>query len=386
MNKGKIAYLSKIQLTDTDFSYLHEAQQLVDMTCYMEVSPRFLNGPAISLKKIYNKTGIFKAIDIYPEFEKYRGFIDLEKFYVVNTSGKLWQLKSIITNIFLLFVLIRQHYKAIHVAWPLNVYELPLYVFCKRMILTVHDPFPHTAHDTPIVRLRRKIAFRLIRKKIILNLSQRQKFLNFYGFKSSDVIDSRLSNCPFLRVIDDRDSNAPHGDYIIAFGRICEYKGFDYLLPAMVKVHEKHPQCKLIIAGKGDFHFDITKYKALDYIDFRNRFIPDEEMVGLIKNALFMVCPYTDATQSGVVMSSYAFYRPVIASNVGGLPEMVVNGRHGLIIKERDVDAIVEAIDNLLSNREKIDAFSRNIQADYTTGELSWRSIATKLVAEYDKL
>ena len=77
------------------------------------------------------------------------------------------------------------------------------------------------------------------------------------------------------------------------------------------------------MAGGGKFHFDVSEYEALDYIGIRNRFIPDDEMVALIKNCAFMVCPYTDATQSGVIMSAFAFNKPVIATDVGGLPEMV---------------------------------------------------------------
>ena len=116
------------------------------------------------------------------------------------------------------------------------------------------------------------------------------------------------------------------------------YKGLDYLLPAMQHVHQQCPDCKLIVAGGGTFHFDITPYHTLSYIDVRNRFIPDSELVALIQHAAFMVCPYTDATQSGVIMSAYAFEKPVIATNVGGLPEMVSHQHYGLIIKERDID------------------------------------------------
>ena len=99
-----------------------------------------------------------------------------------------------------------------------------------------------------------------------------------------------------------------------------------------------------------------------------------------------MVCPYTDATQSGVIMSSYAFYRPVVATNVGGLPEMVIDGKYGFIVQEKNVDALADAIIKLLDNRALLDTFSKNIEEDYTTGERSWRETAKKLVEEYAKL
>ena len=383
----RIAYLGNIPLTDTDFSYLNEAQKMADVTYYVEVSPRYMNGPALSFKHMYPKSGLFKARDIYKDFEKYEGFIDLNKVYVVNATGRLWALKSFWLHFLLLIKMISCRYNVIHIAWPLNFYQFALYFLRKKMVLTVHDPFPHSFSDSLIFRIRRSVAFFLTRNFVILNQKQKDDFIKYYHLEGKNVIDSQLSNCTFLQSIDNvTEQNDNQSEYILAFGRICRYKGFDYLLPAMKKVHEKHPECKLVIAGKGDFHFDISEFASLDYIDLRNRFIPDEEMVSLMKNALFMVCPYTDATQSGVIMSSYAFYRPVVATNVGGLPEMVIDGKYGIIVQEKKVDALADAIIKLLDNRALLDTFSKNIEEDYTSGERSWHETAKKLVDEYTKL
>lgn len=383
----RIAYLGHIQLTDTDFSYLHEAQNMADIDYYMEISPLYMNGPALSIGKLYPQSGIFKAREVYKEFEKYDCFLNLDKLYVINTTGKLWILKSFWLHFILLFRLLSDKINVIHIAWPLNVYQFILYLLKKRMVLTVHDPFPHSYSETRLFNFRRSVAFSYTKNFVILNKTQKEKFIQYYHLENKNVIESQLSNCIFLQSFDREYVQRNRcSEYILAFGRICRYKGFDYLLPAMKKVHEKHPECKLVIAGKGDFHFDISEYASLDYIDLRNRFIPDEEMVSLVKNALFMVCPYTDATQSGVIMSSYAFYRPVVATNVGGLPEMVIDGKYGFIVQEKNVDALADAIIKLLDNRALLDTFSKNIEEDYTTGERSWRETAKKLVGEYDKL
>ena len=383
----KIVYFGHIQLSDADFSYLHEAQKLVDMDYYMETTPIYMNGPALSINKLYPKSGIFKAKDVYEEFKKYEGFIDLDKCYVINTTGRFWVLKSFWFHFILLFRLLYDKINVLHIAWPLNVYQFILYFLRKRMVLTVHDPFPHSYSETFIFNLRRKVGFALTSNFVILNKNQKTDFIKYYHLEKKNVIESQLSNYTlFQMLVNDSKKCNENEEYILAFGRICRYKGFDYLLPAMKKVHEKHPECKLVIAGKGDFHFDISEYASLDYIDLRNRFIPDEEMVSLVKNALFMVCPYTDATQSGVIMSSYAFYRPVVATNVGGLPEMVIDGKYGFIVQEKNVDALADAIIKLLDNRALLDTFSKNIEEDYTSGERSWHETAKKLVGEYDKL
>ena len=382
----KIAYLGKIQLSDVDLSYLHEAQQLSDITYILEVCPRFLKGPAFNIGKIYPKSGVFKATDAYPEFQKYASFIDINKFYVVNTCGRLWQLKSFWTHFLLVLFLISKKFDIIHLVWPPNIYEFIIYVLRNKMVLTVHDPFPHSGLDTFIVRLRRKVAFGIIPLFIILNKTQRKDFLNFYHLDESKVINSRLSCYTYLRTINTSRNVNINGRYILFAGKISPYKGLDYLLPAMKIINKACPDCRLIIAGGGNYHFDINHYQALDYLDIRNRFIPDYELVTLIKHCAFMVCPYTDATQSGVIMSAFAFYKPIIATNVGGLPEMVRHQRYGMIIKEKDIDALAKSITLLWEHQNMVNDYSKNIKQDYDTGELSWKRIAEEICQVYSNI
>lgn len=380
----KIAYLGKIQLSDADLSYLNAAQKLSDITYIMEVTPRFMKGPAYNIGKIYPHSGVFKATEAYPEFEKYSRIIDVDKFYVVNTCGKFWQLKAFWTNFLLLLFLIRNKFDVIHLTWPANVYEFIIYMLKRKIILTVHDPFPHTGLDTRIVRLRRKMAFRCVPHFIILNKAQREKFLSFYHLPSSAVIDSRLSCYTYLNMVEQDMTTVPEQKYILFAGKISKYKGVEYLLEAMKKVHDTFPDIKLVVAGGGKYHFDISEYAALPYIDIRNRFIPDEELVALMNKTQFMVCPYTDATQSGVIMSSFTFGTPVIATRVGGLPEMLGNGKYGMLVKEKDTDALYQGICSLLSDEEQLADYRKEIAKDYTSdGYLSWKTIAEELRESY---
>lgn len=380
----KIAYIGKIQLSDADLSYLNSAQKLSDITYIMEVTPRFMKGPAYNIGKIYPHSGVFKATEAYPEFEKYSRIIDVDKFYVVNTCGKFWQLKAFWTNFLLLLFLIRNKFDVIHLTWPANVYEFIIYMLKRKIILTVHDPFPHTGLDTRIVRLRRKVAFRCVPHFIILNKAQREKFLSFYHLPSSAVIDSRLSCYTYLNMVEQDMTTVPEQKYILFAGKISKYKGVEYLLEAMKKVHDTFPDIKLVVAGGGKYHFDISEYAALPYIDIRNRFIPDEELVALMNKTQFMVCPYTDATQSGVIMSSFTFGTPVIATRVGGLPEMLGNGKYGMLVKEKDTDALYLGICSLLSDEEQLADYRKEIAKDYTSdGYLSWKPIAEELRESY---
>lgn len=65
---------------------------------------------------------------------------------------------------------------------------------------------------------------------------------------------------------------------------------------------------------------------------------------------------------------------------------MVIDDRYGLIVNEKDVKALVLAINKLLEDRTLLENFSKNIQEDYTIGARSWHEIAKALVGEYNKM
>lgn len=106
-------------------------------------------------------------------------------------------------------------------------------------------------------------------------------------------------------------------------------------------------------------------------------------MVGNYNNA---VCAYgwVDATQSAVIMTSYSLCKPVVATNVGGLGEMVEEGKTGLLVPPKDADALANAITSLLRNDTALDEMARNIQNDYFVGDKSWKVIAEKYVEFYE--
>ncbi|MBC7872516.1 MAG: glycosyltransferase [Ferruginibacter sp.] len=126
---------------------------------------------------------------------------------------------------------------------------------------------------------------------------------------------------------------------ILFFGFIRKYKGLDLLLEAMSILKNNQPrdlQLKLLIAG--EFYEDEKQYKELidklgirDQLILRTGFIPGSEVKYYLCAADAVIQPYRNATQSGVTPLAYHFEKPMIVTNVGGLPALVPDGKAGLV-------------------------------------------------------
>ena len=382
----KVAYISPPYFSDVDISFINEMKERVDVDYYIPVYSKMLCGAAINIEKQYPKSGIFKA-SIYAELVKYKGFIDLDRTYVMNKTGrKSYSLQNLLVEIAFIIKLIRKKYDIIHITETPYYYEFLLYFLRKKIVLTVHDPVPHSCFKAKLMLFYRRVAFKFLNCFIVLNKAQRDEFVEANDLQGKNVFDSRLSTYNYLSVLNHSSNSARKGKYILYFGQIQSHKGLDYLFPAMEIVHNHYPDIDLVAAGKGDYYFEIAKYKDCGYFDIQNRFIPDGELACLIKNALFVVCPYIDATQSGVIMSAYAFNKPVLATNVGGLPEMVEHNKSGIIVPPKDTGALASGILSLLHDEGKLSEMESYIKEKYEVGVNSWKSISRDMAKIYQNI
>ncbi|GAB4091737.1 glycosyltransferase family protein [Flaviaesturariibacter terrae] len=135
---------------------------------------------------------------------------------------------------------------------------------------------------------------------------------------------------------------------ILFFGFIRHYKGLDLLLSAMAEAPLKDSGIKLLVAG--EFYEDEKEYQALidnnglrDRVLLHTRFMADAEIRYYICSADFIVQPYRSATQSGVTPLAYYFERPMVVTNVGGLPDLVPDHRCGIVCEPEPL-SIAEAV------------------------------------------
>lgn len=148
---------------------------------------------------------------------------------------------------------------------------------------------------------------------------------------------------------------------ILFFGRIWPYKGLEYLIRAEPLITAQVPDAKIVIAGQGE---DFSRYRQLmvhpERFIVHNEYISDGQRAELFQQASVVTLPYIEASQSGVIPVAYTFARPVVVTTVGGLPEMVEEGRTGFCVPPRDEKALADAIVRLLKDQALAQQFGSN--------------------------
>lgn len=164
------------------------------------------------------------------------------------------------------------------------------------------------------------------------------------------------------------------GDRIILFfGFIRDYKGLDLLLEAMAYPAIKELDVKLLVAG--EFYTDskpyydlVRKYNLKENVIMTGDFVPDIDVAKHFSACDLVVQPYKHATQSGVTQIAYHFEKPMITTNVGGLAEIVPDGKVGYVV-EPSADRIAFSVERFF-REEKVDEFAANIS--FEKSKYSW--------------
>ena len=165
------------------------------------------------------------------------------------------------------------------------------------------------------------------------------------------------------------------------FGRIEQYKGLDVLAKAFERLVKKYGNLvSLSIVGNGSFSNYSGLYNGIKNTSIVNKWIPDNEVYQYFMNDLLVcVCPYVDATQSGVILVSYAFETPVIATKTGGMDEQVLDNKTGYLIEPKSIDELFLAMERFVNKPSIIFDMRKNIM-DYLDS-ISWSKSAQMLLS-----
>ena len=391
----KVAYISNLPFADADFPLVREMQrQGVDVYFFIYVSVYSHRATLVDIPEVYRKQGIFPAT-VYEEFKAYEGYMDMSKVFVVNS---LYQSDFHPANIRTMLSLVSKIKKlgvdAVNITWPPRRNKMLLYLLRKKLVFTLHDPFPHSAKNNREFEFCRKLAFRWIPKIILLNDAQTEKFCEVYKFPRNRLFHARLGKYDCINYLSEKSSSTQENlaglpeslrgqKYILFFGLIAPYKGVEFLLQAFGKLQQKHTDIKLLVAGSGKLYFDESLYRGNANVVLVNRYVPLAQLADLLKNALFTVCPYKDATQSGVVQTAFSMGTPIVATDVGNFAKAIENGKSGVIVPPCDADALAEAMSDLVEHPEKLESFRKYIAGEWLKRN-GWEEVVTQYLNCYE--
>ena len=295
---------------------------------------------------------------IGPHFGKSNGSIKLLRFHNPRLRQPLRQVR----NIRRLISQIHEfnpdviHYQGTHLWFDLALPWLRRYP----LVFTIHDIRPHPgdrlSQKTPqwIENLARRQADELIvHTQYTRNLLLRE--WPRAAERTHVIPHIQIGEAPPLPKAQE-DENL-----VLFFGRIWEYKGLEFLIRAEPLIAAKVPNARFLIAGEGE---DFARYRRMmvhpDRFIVHNEYISEDRAAEYFHRASVVVLPYIEASQSGVIPMAYSAGKPVVATTVGGLPEMVESGRTGYLVPPRDSEGLAEAVTKLLLDH----ALRRSMGAD----------------------
>ncbi|HEX2921524.1 MAG TPA: glycosyltransferase [Bacteroidales bacterium] len=225
-----------------------------------------------------------------------------------------------------------------------------LYIKPGKIIYALHNvTTPEGAMNELVTRIFQKAYYKQLKRFHVFSEFQLQQIKKM-------LPDKKHYYAP-LALKDYGKSNAVPPDNIIRFlffGYILKYKRVDLLINAFQEVYDKgYRNIELVIAGSCD-HWDT--YKALirnaDAIRTRIEIIPNEDIPDLVSSCHYVVLPYQDGTQSGVIPVAYQYNKPVVATDIEAFRKFIIGGKTGYVFKKNSAASLSSTLEYAIRNHE----------------------------------
>ena len=316
---------------------------------------------------------VFEIDDFY--FTKIRKLYEYVKFYKPDVIHFQWTFNPRIDWVFSYFLRLQEKIKIVY---------------------TVHNILPH--EQAIGEKLSLQIIYRNMRRLWVHANENKNRLINEFGIRGDKIYVIPHGNFSFYKKHFPETSPkraremlgiSEKEKIILFFGNIRKYKGLEYLIKAFPMVVSSIKDCRLIIAGK-IMYGEAPMYQGLvDKLGIKEKVILRFEFIPMEKISLFfnasdaVVLPYIECTQSGLVQLALTFGKPVVATRVGGLPEVVEEGENGYLVPPRDEYELAKAIIKLLSNDEALKEMS-SYALHLSEIKYSWAKIAEKAIKLYE--
>jgi glycosyltransferase involved in cell wall biosynthesis len=259
---------------------------------------------------------------------------------------------------------------------------VPLALIMRRLraIISVHDPEPHPGEVGWRGKLARRLTYGAARQFVLHNAVQTAAFCARNSVDPSLVRVVRLAAYEVYRHWLNGVPARAGQPTILFLGRLSTYKGLEHLYAALPHVRREVPDVRVIVAGRPIGGYLMPP--APDGVEVKSGYVSNAQLAALFQQATVVVCPYTQASQSGVVLTAYGFERPVVATAVGGLVEYVADGSTGFLVPPANPSALGAALVQVLQDEHLRQRLAAGIR-DLVATELNWRRVAHSLLDVY---
>ena len=288
------------------------------------------------------------------------------------------------------------HFHFFHVG-ILEAFNVALAKLCfRKVVITAHD-VESFVESLSVPRLSRWV-YRVADGVVAHNQISKSELIEKLGLPSGKIAVIPHGN--YLHMLGDmpeqdqarKELGLPKAvQVLLFFGQIKDVKGLDILLEAMPEVLKEHPNTILLIAGR-PWKSDFSKYENMmtslnisHACSTHIRFIKDEEVPLFYAACDLVVLPYRRIYQSGVVLLSMSYEKPVLVSDLAGMLEVVRDKENGFVFKQNDPKSLSGKINMILQDMEECDVVTIKALSDMK-GHYSWVEIGKKTKKLYENI
>jgi len=343
------------------FEYLTASRKPGIVTLSTEVIPE-LTADSIGLPIKYHLLRLFP-------FSK--------KFYWVNKLIIKYSIRKIKEN----------HYDAINIIGhhPL-VRDIHNYLKDENIIHTLHEVGNHwskQSEHSPLIET-------LINDKtkvILPSISTFNRYVSLIGFTEGCAAIIPVGKHETYKLYE-KDLNfnlcIKSNNIFLFYGFIKPYKGLALLAKSVDILLKSKRDFHLIIAG-GGADPNLSYFEKLPNATVINRFLSNNELISLNKLCSCVVCPYKSASQSGIVLTSFLYGKPIIATKVGAFVDTIIEGVNGLLVKPDSPEDFAKAMEMLILDNILLTNLSKGAFTFGHGDEYDWDIIAKKTIDFFSK-
>jgi glycosyltransferase involved in cell wall biosynthesis len=280
----------------------------------------------------------------------------------------------------------------IHFQWaPLPVVDKRLMALFRRIaptLLTVHDTTPFNGSPNSSLQQMGALAVFKAFDHLIVHTEQGRQALLRRGI-SGDKVSVIPHGVLTLGAAEEKPAGAERT--ILLFGKIKHYKGTDLLIEAFALLPEAiRRSTRLRIVGEPFIEIEPLEARAAelgisDRVLWEPRYVSDAEIGGILADADVLAFPYREIDASGVLMASFPYGKPIVATSIGAFRELLKDGEHGRLIPQEDPAALAEALAGILADPVRAAEMGGRVRA-LADGIPGWDEIARRTIALYESL